>query len=674
MLELGGRAVEEHTELVAAQPVGGTRLVERRRQPRAEPGEERVAGGVAVRVVVGLESIEVEHGERRRRMVGALADRPLEIAQQAAPVPEAGQVVGERQETALLDARPHRSQPDPQPGGGGDDDARLGRRGAQRHDAEQSGDGRSDGQEDQERAPRPAAHGPRNEFTLLLSAEHALAACIRIRRGETVVRTLNTFSGLRLPAVRSAAGTEEWRLRTHQRPHCVRRARDGRASPCAIGGLLDDCSSWGGARPCPNDRSGLGRNGRHRRARIRRPSDGALSPRGGGGRRRRGHLVRTPAQHPAWDRRPHRIGSRAPGPRDRRPGPVPLTRSADAIATANAVIVCVPTPIDDHHVPDLRALSAAARTVCRHARRGQAIILTSTAYVGSTRELIAAPLRARGLEVGRDICVAFSPERIDPANAAYPQELVPRVIGAVSERCAERAEAVIGLVAPATTRVSSPEAAEMTKLYENVFRAVNISLANELADACRELSLSPREVIGAAATKPFGFMPFRPGPGVGGHCIPCDPHYLMWQLKAAPGAHAPGRAGDDRDRPAAVPGRRAGRGRDLAGQQPRAGRARGFSSSGSSYKPGVSDVRESPALVHRRPSPPRSRGLLLRPAGAGRRDAERPPISVAGPPDAADYDLVIAHTVHPGFDHGFLADAWPLLDCTYSLEGRRIEL
>jgi UDP-N-acetyl-D-glucosamine dehydrogenase len=350
-----------------------------------------------------------------------------------------------------------------------------------------------------------------------------------------------------------------------------------------------------------------------------------------------------------------------------------LTRSGDALGAADAVIVCVPTPIDEHHVPDLRALSAATRTVCRHARRGQVIIVTSTAYVGSTRELVAALLRARGLDVGRDICVAFSPERIDPANAAYPQELVPRVIGAVSERCAERAEAVIELVAP-TTRVSSPEAAEMTKLYENVFRAVNISLANELADACRELSLSPREVIGAAATKPFGFMPFRPGPGVGGHCIPCDPHYLIWQLRARQ-VHMPlvERA---MTAIALRPSQVAERAADVISQDHK----RGVAGSrilvvGVSYKPGVSDVRESSALV------------LI--AALRRRGAEvfyydplvpvvdtpsGPMISVAGPPDCRDYDLVIAHTVHPGFDHGFLADAWPLLDCTYSLEGRRIEL
>ena len=356
------------------------------------------------------------------------------------------------------------------------------------------------------------------------------------------------------------------------------------------------------------------------------------------------------------------------------PGRFHLTRRAAAAAEADAVIVCVPTPIDRHHVPDLRALEAAARTVSQNARPGQVIILTSTAYVGSTRQLIVEPLRRRGLVAGIDVCVAFSPERIDPANVAYPQELVPRVIGAVSDRCADRAEAVIRLVAPATTRVSSPEAAEMTKLYENVFRAVNISLANELADACRELELSPREVIDAAATKPFGFMPFRPGPGVGGHCIPCDPHYLIWQLRARK-VHLPlveQAMTAIALRPAHVVARAA---EVMSHVHHRGLKDARVLIVGVAYKPGVADIRESSALA------------LL--AGLRRGGADvsyydplvpvvetdtGPLISVAGPPDAAGYDLVIAHTVHPDVDHGFLDDAWPLLDCTYSVGARRIEL
>ncbi|HET9678440.1 MAG TPA: nucleotide sugar dehydrogenase, partial [Solirubrobacterales bacterium] len=177
-----------------------------------------------------------------------------------------------------------------------------------------------------------------------------------------------------------------------------------------------------------------------------------------------------------------------------------LSGDCARLAEADAVIVCVPTPIDAHQVPDLRALKGACETVCRHARAGQTIILTSTTYVGTTRDLLVAPLTERDFVVGGDICVAFSPERIDPANADFTQEVVPRVLGAASPRCARRAAEVIATIAPSVHVVSSPEAAEMTKLYENVFRAVNLTLANEMAEAARVLGLSPPEILDAAAT------------------------------------------------------------------------------------------------------------------------------------------------------------------------------
>ena len=273
-----------------------------------------------------------------------------------------------------------------------------------------------------------------------------------------------------------------------------------------------------------------------------------------------------------------------------------ITGDPARITEADAVLICVPTPIDRHHVPNLDALRASCEMVCRHARRGQTIILTSTSYVGTTRDLLVTPLEARGLIVGEDICVAYSPERIDPANSAYPQELVPRVLGATSPRCVERAEQIVSLVAPNVHVVSSPEAAEMTKLYENVFRAVNVTLANEMAEACRSLALSPAEVVDAATTKPYGFMPFNPGPGVGGHCIPCDPHYLLWQLRPR---HVSLPVVENAmtgiaQRPLQV----ADRASELLSRE----RHQGLSGArvlicGVAYKPGVADVRESPALV-----------------------------------------------------------------------------
>jgi UDP-N-acetyl-D-glucosamine dehydrogenase len=350
-----------------------------------------------------------------------------------------------------------------------------------------------------------------------------------------------------------------------------------------------------------------------------------------------------------------------------------VSGALDRLAEAEAVLICVPTPIDAHHVPDLRALRGCCEEVCRHARRGQTIILTSTSYVGTTRDLLVTPLEERGLRVGRDVCVAFSPERIDPANSAFPQELVPRVLGASSPTCAEKAAAIVAAVAPAVHLVSSPEAAEMTKLYENVFRAVNIALANEMAEASRALGLSTAEVIDAAATKPYGFMPFQPGPGVGGHCIPCDPHYLLWQLRPR---HQPmpllerAMAGIAQ-RPLLVVERAA----ELLSRQC----ARGLAGArilivGVAYKPAVADVRESPALTL-------IELLGERGAEVAYHDPLVPVIEPGGEtliavaePDPDAYDLVIAHTIHPQGDYGFLEQAPALLDCTYRLKGPKVDL
>ena len=209
-----------------------------------------------------------------------------------------------------------------------------------------------------------------------------------------------------------------------------------------------------------------------------------------------------------------------------------LTSREEDLEFADAVIVAVPTPVDANLVPDLTFIRSACATVVRHARPGQVIVLTSTSYVGSTADLLARPLEERGWKLGRDVFVAFSPERINPGEQAVPQGDVPRVVGGVTEECGRRAAEVLAGTAAFLHHVSSPEAAELTKLHENTFRAVNIALANEVADISRAFGLDVMEVIAAAATKPYGFVPFYPGPGVGGHCIPCDPHYLLWQLRS----------------------------------------------------------------------------------------------------------------------------------------------
>src|SRR5690606_8574069 len=203
-----------------------------------------------------------------------------------------------------------------------------------------------------------------------------------------------------------------------------------------------------------------------------------------------------------------------------------ISDDATQLSRASAVIVCVPTPVDHHLVPELSMLRAACADVVANAVHGQVLMLTSTSYVGCTQDLLVTPLTERGLTVGTDVSVAFSPERIDPGNDSYEHELVPRVVGGATPSCELRASAVLSRYTARVHRVDSLAAAEMTKLLENTFRAVNIALANEVADICRELDVPVTQVIDAAATKPYGFMAFTPGPGVGGHCIPCDPHYL----------------------------------------------------------------------------------------------------------------------------------------------------
>jgi nucleotide sugar dehydrogenase len=350
-----------------------------------------------------------------------------------------------------------------------------------------------------------------------------------------------------------------------------------------------------------------------------------------------------------------------------------LTSDESRLSEADAVMICVPTPVDAHRAPDLTALRRACEAVCRHARRGQTIVLTSTSYVGTTRDLLIGPLTEAGFQIGSDICVAFSPERIDPANTTHPQESVPRVLGADNKLCADKARVVVDAIAPSVHIVSSPEAAEMTKLYENVFRAVNVSLANELAEAARVLGLSPTEVIDAAATKPYGFMPFRPGPGVGGHCIPCDPHYLLWQMRP-----------HDQPLPlveramasiAARPQRVVERAAELLSQSSGKGlRGARVLLLGVAYKPGVADVRESPALKV-------IELLREREALVEYHDPLVPVLENGGEtmitvpdPRVRAYDLVIAHTLHPGADYDFLDPAVPVLDCTYRLDREKVDL
>lgn len=341
-----------------------------------------------------------------------------------------------------------------------------------------------------------------------------------------------------------------------------------------------------------------------------------------------------------------------------------LTDDPAAVATADVVLICVPTPVDGDRRPDMRALVGACASAVAHARAGQTFILTSTTSVGTTQELLIDPLRERRLATGADVFVAFSPERVDPGNAAHDQELVPRVVGPATDACRGAAGAVLGRIATQLHFVSSPEAAEFTKLQENTFRAVNIALANELGEACRRLDLDPVEVTEAAASKPYGYMPFFPSAGVGGHCIPCDPHYLLEGVRALD--HQLPLVEHAMDAIAERPTRVAARAEEILAADGVDIRGSRVLVLGAAYKPGVRDVRESPAVDLLR---------LLRARGAEvayhdilveqvHLDPDTT-LRSAPAPEPGEYDLIVVVTLQPDCDHAWLNGCGRVLDCTH---------
>lgn len=207
------------------------------------------------------------------------------------------------------------------------------------------------------------------------------------------------------------------------------------------------------------------------------------------------------------------------------------TVDASILTAQDVVIICVPTPLNQTRDPDLSAVSSAAEKVAHYLQRGQLIVLESTTYPGTTEEIVLPALAGKGLTVGEDFYLAFSPERIDPGSTKYKFENTPKIVGGVSQKCLEAAQLLYAAVVEEVVAVSSPKVAEMTKLFENIFRVVNVALVNEMALLCDRMNLNIWEVVGAANTKPFGIMNFTPGPGVGGHCIPIDPFYLTWKAR-----------------------------------------------------------------------------------------------------------------------------------------------
>jgi UDP-N-acetyl-D-glucosamine dehydrogenase len=319
---------------------------------------------------------------------------------------------------------------------------------------------------------------------------------------------------------------------------------------------------------------------------------------------------------------------------------------------ADAVLICVPTPLTPNREPDLGPLIDATRALAGVLQRDQLVVLESTTYPGTTREHVAPLLEESGLAAGRDFHLAFSPERVDPGRTDFTLRNTPKVIGGLTDASAERAEELYGLVCDQIVRVSSPEAAELTKLLENIFRSVNIALVNELAMLTDRMGIDVWEVVEAAATKPYGFMRFEPGPGMGGHCLPVDPFYLSWRARefdmATEFIELAGKINQQMPYHCVAKVQRT---LNDAGLPVKGSR---IAVLGVSYKPGVGDVRESPALKII---------SLLRELGAEIRyhDSHVPVLadyglaSVALEQALGDADLALIVTAHPDVDYDLLA-------------------
>ena len=331
------------------------------------------------------------------------------------------------------------------------------------------------------------------------------------------------------------------------------------------------------------------------------------------------------------------------------------TTNAGRLAESDAVVICVPTPLRKSKDPDISYVVAAAREAAARFRPGQLIILESTTYPGTTEELLLPLFQAQGARIGEDLFLAFSPERIDPGNPTFKVKDIPKVVGGVTPACSRLTAALYREIVPRVHEVSTPKVAELVKLYENVFRNVNIALANEFALMCRYLGVNTREVIDAAATKPFGFMPFLPGPGIGGHCIPIDPLYLSWKMRLN-GYEARFIALADeinRSMPAHVL-HLVGEALNDAGRAVRGSRILVL---GVAYKRGIGDTRESPAYEI-------IAGLRRKGAQVTYADPHAPVFVVDGTElktveatetELGEADCVLILADHPEFDYGAIA-------------------
>jgi UDP-N-acetyl-D-glucosamine dehydrogenase len=277
-----------------------------------------------------------------------------------------------------------------------------------------------------------------------------------------------------------------------------------------------------------------------------------------------------------------------------REGRYAATSDFSVLERSDVVIICVPTPLRKSKEPDISFVLAAAEEVSARFKPGQLVVLESTTYPGTTEELLLPMFQARGARAGIDLFLAFSPERIDPGNTTFRVRDIPKVVGGVTPECTRLAALLYRQIVPSVREVASPKVAELAKLYENIFRNVNIALANEFALMCRRLGVNSHDVIAAAATKPFGFMPFYPGPGVGGHCIPIDPYYFAWKVQEEEErARFIELAGQINDHMPDVVVERVG---DALNERGKSVRGSRILILGVSYKRDVGDVRESPAI------------------------------------------------------------------------------
>jgi UDP-N-acetyl-D-glucosamine dehydrogenase len=335
-------------------------------------------------------------------------------------------------------------------------------------------------------------------------------------------------------------------------------------------------------------------------------------------------------------------------------GLISATTDYEILRETDAILIALPTPLSRQREPDLSIVLNAVREIAPRLRKGHLVVLESTTYPGTTREELLPILETTGLKVGEDFYLAFSPERVDPGRTDWTTKNVPKVAGGITPACTDRAAELYGSAIDTVHRVSTPEAAELTKLLENIFRSVNIALVNELAILCDRMNIDIWEVVDAASTKPFGFMPFSPGPGLGGHCIPIDPFYLTWKAREfgfyTEFIELAGKVNEEMPYFC----------RSLVSQALNHAKEKSLKGSqvlvlGVAYKPGIGDMRESPAL---------KLIMLLRNAGAyvSYHDPHVPQFAEHGlvmecvPYEPARYDCVVIVTDHPEIDYDQLVD------------------